>query len=126
MSSKAASKMSPGAGLTLEISGGPDNGVGKTVQDGPVTYTVAEDKRVVRKIDRVSRTAHPVQVRALSYHSPFFLQVLIPLLMSAYCLQYVDKSAMSYAAVFSFRKGEQSSGIIIDSMKMLTFFLRLR
>ena len=70
MSSKAASKMSPGAGLTLEISGGPDNGVDNTVQDGPVTYTVAEDKRVVRKIDRVSRTAHPVQVRALSYHSP--------------------------------------------------------
>lgn len=126
MSSKSASKMSPGAGLTLEISGGPDNGVDNIVQDGPVTYTVAEDKRVTRKIDRVSYTAHPVHVRALSYHSPFFLQVLIPLLMSAYCLQYVDKSAMSYAAVFSFRQGEHSSGIIIGSMKMQTNLSRFR
>lgn len=33
----------------------------------------------------------------------------MPLLMSAYCLQYIDKSAMSYAAVFKFRQGSMES-----------------
>ncbi|KAI5453868.1 hypothetical protein NCC49_004864 [Naganishia albida] len=79
MSSKRASKVVP---LAM-----PPLGAGGTEMDliaaaEPVAYTPAEDKRVARKIDRI----------------------LIPLLMSAYCLQYVDKSAMSYAAVFSFRQ----------------------
>ncbi|KAJ9098045.1 hypothetical protein QFC19_006480 [Naganishia cerealis] len=52
-----------------------------------VTYTEKEDRTVARKIDRV----------------------LLPLLMSAYCLQYVDKSAMSYAAVFHFRQDNKLS-----------------
>ncbi|WRT68774.1 uncharacterized protein IL334_005754 [Kwoniella shivajii] len=41
-----------------------------------------ENKRVLRKLD----------------------MVLLPLTMTAYTLQYIDRSAMSYAAVFTFRK----------------------
>ncbi|KAJ9095953.1 hypothetical protein QFC21_005315 [Naganishia friedmannii] len=51
------------------------------------SYTEKEDRTVAKKIDRV----------------------LLPLLMSAYCLQYIDKSAMSYAAVFSFQKDNHLS-----------------
>lgn len=73
MSSKPASKMSPGAGLTLEIGGGQDDGVGSIVQHCPVVYTVAEDKKVVRKIDRVSRTAHLTQKETLILSLTFLL-----------------------------------------------------
>jgi len=39
-------------------------------------------------------------------------QVLMPLMMAAYTLQYIDKSAMSYAAIFTFRAGESSCYLI--------------
>lgn len=65
--------MSPGAGLTLEIGGGQDDGVGSIVQHCPVVYTVAEDKKVVRKIDRVSRTAHLTQKETLILSLTFLL-----------------------------------------------------
>ncbi|KAJ9121466.1 hypothetical protein QFC22_002082 [Naganishia vaughanmartiniae] len=52
-----------------------------------MSYTEKEDRTVAKKIDRV----------------------LMPLLMSAYCLQYIDKSAMSYAAVFHFRQDNHLS-----------------
>ncbi|KAL1406111.1 hypothetical protein Q8F55_007794 [Vanrija albida] len=48
----------------------------------PAPISPADNARVLRKID----------------------MVLIPLTMGAYTLQYIDRSAMSYAAVFSFRR----------------------
>ncbi|KAK8854473.1 hypothetical protein IAR55_003211 [Kwoniella newhampshirensis] len=47
-----------------------------------IEYTDEENRRVLRKLD----------------------SVLLPLTMIAYTLQYVDRSAMSYAAVFTFRR----------------------
>ncbi|WWC90314.1 uncharacterized protein L201_005247 [Kwoniella dendrophila CBS 6074] len=47
-----------------------------------IEVTPEENKRVLRKLDLL----------------------LLPLTMTAYTLQYIDRSAMSYAAVFTFRK----------------------
>jgi hypothetical protein len=107
MSSKPASKSSPLATSMLEVGGAALDS--ETAVEEPIAYTPAEDKRVARKIDRVSRFGCSPGSRVTSLSPYLNPQVLIPLLMSAYCLQYVDKSAMSYAAVFSFRKGESGS-----------------
>ncbi|KAJ9116221.1 hypothetical protein QFC24_006812 [Naganishia onofrii] len=67
--------------------GGPTQEVEEGEGAGSISFTEKEDRTVAMKIDRV----------------------LLPLLMSAYCLQYIDKSAMSYAAVFHFRQDNHLS-----------------
>ncbi|WWD19392.1 hypothetical protein CI109_103852 [Kwoniella shandongensis] len=47
-----------------------------------IEFTPQENRKVLRKLD----------------------MILLPLTMIAYTLQYIDRSAMSYAAVFTFRK----------------------
>lgn len=42
--------------------------------------------------------------------------------MSAYCLQYIDKSAMSYAAVFKFRQGEEHSSLYSSPALSLLYY----
>lgn len=64
----------------------------------PGSITPDEDRKVLRKLDFVS--GRP----SVLGDPPFLCQTLIPLTMAAYTLQYIDRSAMSYAAVFDFRK----------------------
>jgi hypothetical protein len=45
----------------------------------------------------------------------------MPLMMMAYTLQYIDKSAMSYAAIFTFRAGQSSSPLKLVSCSLIPF-----
>ncbi|KAL7422098.1 hypothetical protein Q5752_002741 [Cryptotrichosporon argae] len=71
-----------GKGVSANASTGTGGKDAVQVVDAAVfTYTADEERRVLRKIDLT----------------------LLPLTMAAYTLQYVDRSATSYAAVFTFR-----------------------
>lgn len=62
-----------------------------------------------------SIASHPPRPTELEYFPSALVemeQVLMPLMMAAYTLQYIDKSAMSYAAIFTFRAGERASLVL--------------
>lgn len=59
------------------------------VQNNTVTFTLAEEKRVLRKIDRR----------------------VLPLMLGAYFLQQLDKSSLSYASVFDLQADAHLVGL---------------
>ncbi|OCF41073.1 allantoate permease [Kwoniella heveanensis CBS 569] len=76
-------------------------GEGVSYTDLPIIeYSEEENRRVLRKLD----------------------MVLLPLTMIAYTLQYIDRSAMSYAAVFTFRKDLHLKGDDYSWLGSLFFF----
>jgi len=58
------------------------------MQHSDIKFTDAENRRVLNKIDRR----------------------LMPIMCLVYTLQYIDKSAMSYAAVYTFRQDRNLTG----------------